>query len=29
MVLDTTNHTYRIAGHPLRILGLADLGPKQ
>jgi hypothetical protein len=28
-VLSTTNHTYRIAGHALRILGLADLGPKQ
>jgi hypothetical protein len=29
IVLDTTNHTYRVAGHTLRILGLADLGPKQ
>ena len=29
IVLSATNHTYRIAGHALRILGLADLGPKQ
>jgi hypothetical protein len=29
IVLSTTNHTYRIAGHDLRILGLADLGPRQ
>jgi len=29
VVLSATNHTYRIAGHALRILGLADLGPKQ
>lgn len=29
IVLDAPNHTYRIAGHQLRILGLADLGPKQ
>jgi hypothetical protein len=29
VLITKANHTYQVAGHPLRVLGLADLGKKE